>query len=62
MGWPRKYRFPREVGESVVLQGASKEELRKIAHAAHAAAYRKAKVVRCRTLREEMAVKVTRVV
>ena len=62
MAWPRKYTFPRAVGEFVVIRAASPEELRRIAHAAHQAAYRKARVVRCRTSREEMAVRVTRVV
>ena len=62
MGWPRKYTFPRAVGEFVVIRAASPDELQRIAHAAHQAAYRKARVVRCRTSREEMAVRVTRVV
>ena len=58
----KKYEFPREVGETVVIPADSREALRKLAHAAYHTAYRRGQVMRCKTVLEEMGVRVTRVV
>ena len=58
----KKYEFPREVGETVVIAADSREALRKLAHAAYHTAYRRGQVMRCKRLRERMAVEVKRVV
>lgn len=58
----QKYNFPREVGETVVIAADSREALRKLAHAAYHTAYRRGQVMRCKTVLEEMGVRVTRVV
>ena len=62
MAWPRKYTFPRAVGETVVIPADSREALRKAAQAAYHAGYLRGHVLRCRRLRERMAVEVKRVV
>ena len=58
----QKYNFPREVGETVVISADSRQALRKLAHAAYQTAYRRGQVMRCKTVRERMAVEVKRVV
>ena len=58
----QKYNFPREVGETVVISADSREALRKGAQAAYHAGYLRGHVLRCKRLRERMAVRVTRVV
>ncbi len=58
----QKYNFPREVGETVVISADSRQALRKLAHAAYQTAYRRGQVMRCKTVLEEMGVRVTRVV
>ena len=58
----KKYEFPREVGETVVISADSRQALRKLAHAAYHTAYRRGQVMRCKTVLEEMAVEVKRVV
>ena len=58
----KKYEFPREVGETVVIPADSREALRKAAHAAYHIGYRRGHLLRCKRLRERMAVRVTRVV
>ena len=58
----QKYNFPREVGETVVISADSRQALRKLAHAAYHTAYRRGQVMRCKTVLEEMVVRVTRVV
>lgn len=58
----QKYNFPREVGETVVISADSRQALRKLAHAAYHTAYRRGQVMRCKTVLEEMGVRVTRVV
>ena len=58
----QKYNFPREVGETVVIAADSRQALRKLAHAAYHTAYRRGQVMRCKTVLEEMGVRVTRVV
>lgn len=58
----QKYNFPREVGETVVISADSRQALRKLAYAAYHTAYRRGQVMRCKTVLEEMGVRVTRVV
>ena len=58
----QKYNFPRAIGETVVIPAESRQALRKLAHAAYHTAYRRGQVMRCKTVLEEMAVRVTRVV
>ena len=58
----QKYNFPREVGETVVISADSRQALRKLAQAAYHTAYRRGQVMRCKTVLEEMGVRVTRVV
>lgn len=58
----KKYEFPREVGETVVITGDSRQALLKAAHAAYHVGYRRGHVLRCKRLREKMAVEVKRVV
>ena len=55
----KKYEFPREVGETVVIAADSRQALRK---AAYHAGYLRGHVLRCKRLRERMAVEVKRVV
>ena len=57
----QKYNFPRAIGETVVIPAESRQALRKLAHAAYHTAYRRGQVMRCKTVLEEMAVRVTRV-
>ena len=58
----QKYNFPRAIGETVVIPAESRQALRKLAHAAYHTAYRRGQVMRCKTVLEEMGVRVTRVV
>ena len=58
----QKYNFPREVGETVTITADSRQALRKAAQAAYHAGYLRGHVLRCKRLRERMAVRVTRVV
>ena len=62
MSRPAKYQYPHKLRETVVIPAESRAHLRRIAWALYHAAYRREHVVRCRTSREEMAVRVTRVV
>jgi hypothetical protein len=62
MAWPRKYTFPREVGETVVIAADSRKALRKAAHAAYHIGYRRGHLLRCKRLKERMAVEIKRVV
>ena len=57
----QKYNFPREGGETVTITADSRQALRKLAHAAYHTAYRRDQIMRCKTVLEEMAVRVTRV-
>ena len=58
----KKYEFSREVGETVVIAADSRQALLKAAHAAYHVGYRRGHLLRCKRLRERMAVRVTRVV
>ena len=58
----KKYEFPREVGETVVIAADSRQALRKAAQAAYHAGYLRGHVLRCKRLKERMAVEVKRVV
>ena len=58
----KKYEFPREVGETVVIAADSREALLKAAHAAYHIGYRRGHLLRCKRLKERMAVEIKRVV
>ena len=58
----KKYEFPREVGETVVIAADSRQALRKAAHAAYRIGYRRGHLLRCKRLKERMAVEIKRVV
>ena len=62
MSRPAKYQYPHKLREMVVIPAESRAHLRRIAGALYHSAYRRKHVVRCRTVPEEMVVRVTRVV